>query len=82
MSDSKSERSKVGLDVGTDDGGFVSPSSVGALVVGAFDGTDEGCLVGWLVGCVEGRPLGSIVGRIDGCAVGIDVGWFEGRKLG
>ena len=38
----------------------------------------EGVFVGWLDGCVVGRPLG----HLDGCPEGWPVGCFEGPELG
>jgi hypothetical protein len=49
--------------VGSSDGGKVKPSTVGADVVGNFDGA----------------PVGSAVGRLElGRVVGCDVGCLEG----
>jgi hypothetical protein len=53
--------------VGTGIGRFVAPNRVGKDVVGYFDGTELGILLGLLV---VGDPVGIDVGFVDGESVG------------
>lgn len=51
---------------------------VGPGVVGCTVGMDEGELVGWPVGPLEGTVVGVAVGREVGCPEGKLLGWLEG----
>ena len=55
-----------GVLVGAADGASVSPSLVGAVVVGDADGTDDGCEVGVLLGSADGFRVGKVVGPLLG----------------
>lgn len=68
-----------GLAVGTEVGGFVSPSNVGEDVTGGREGLPEGDDEGLLVvGRKVGCPDGNDVGCDEGCWEGFDVGWLLG----
>ncbi len=43
-----------------------------------FEGKDDGCLDGWLVGISKGSEEGCTVGLFDGCEDGISTGSREG----